>query len=127
MIHSILCVQIMCFAASLYVLFGSLCLEPSTSYSIHFFTQSVSSFRSACPYRHNLFRCSINIISFVPRISQRANEQMIKFWWRSGSGIPICIATLVRRTLVEVCTVPVLLVVIVGGMHCPSAFSCYYV
>jgi len=25
-------------------------LEPSTSYSIHFFTQSVSSFRNTCPY-----------------------------------------------------------------------------
>ena len=36
---------------SFHVLFGlPLGLEPSTSYSIHFFTQSVSSFRSTCPY-----------------------------------------------------------------------------
>ena len=36
---------------SLHVLFGlPLGLEPSTSYSIHFFTQSVSSFRNTCPY-----------------------------------------------------------------------------
>ena len=39
---------------------------------------------------------------------QWANEQMIKFWWRSGSRIRI--ATLVRRALAEVCTVPALLV-----------------
>jgi len=31
---------------------------------------------------------------------QCADEQMIKFWWRSGSGI----VTLARRALVEVCT-----------------------
>jgi len=46
-----------------------------------------------------------------------ANEQMIKFRWRSGSRIRIRIrmriATLVRRVLVEVCTVPVLL-----GINC---------
>ena len=40
---------------SLHVLFGLLLgLEPSTSYSIHFFTQSVSSFRSTRPYHRNL-------------------------------------------------------------------------
>jgi len=43
---------------------------------------------------------------------QCASEQMIKFRWRSdlpdgGSDI----ATLVRRALAEVCTVPVLLVI----------------
>ena len=38
-------------------------------------------------------------------------EQMIKFWWRSRSQIRIHILTLVRCALVEVCTVPVLLVV----------------
>jgi len=49
---------------SFHVLFGRpLGLEPSTSYSIHFFTQSVSSFRSTCPYHRNLFCYSINIIS----------------------------------------------------------------
>ena len=41
---------------------------------------------------------------------QWASEQMIKFWWRSRSQIPIWITALVRRALVEVCTVPVLLV-----------------
>jgi len=44
---------------------------------------------------------------------QWASEQTIKFWWRSGSQIPIRIriATLVRRALGEVCPVPVLLVI----------------
>jgi len=47
---------------------------------------------------------------------QLASEQMIKFWWRSGSRIRVRIririphATLIRRALAEVCTVPVLLV-----------------
>jgi len=43
---------------------------------------------------------------------QWADEQMIKFWWPSGSWIriQIHITTLVRHALVEVCTVPVLLV-----------------
>ena len=37
---------------SLHVLFGlPLGLEPSTSYSIHIFTQSVSSYRNRCPYQ----------------------------------------------------------------------------
>ena len=55
---------------SFHVLFGlPLGLEPSTSYSIHFFTQSVSSFRSTCPYHRYLFCCSINIISSIPSLS----------------------------------------------------------
>jgi len=76
-IHSILPVQITCLAifctTFLHVLFGvPLGLEPSTSYSIHFFTQSVSSFRNTCPYqwyRRNLFCCSINIMSSIPSLS----------------------------------------------------------
>jgi len=54
---------------SLHVLFGlPLGLEPSTSYSTHFFTQSESSFRNTCLYNHNLFCCSINIISSIPSL-----------------------------------------------------------
>ena len=41
---------------------------------------------------------------------QWASEEMIKFWWRSGWQIWIRIATLVRCALVQVCTLPVLLV-----------------
>jgi len=55
---------------SFHVLFGlPLGLEPSTSYSIHFFTESVSAFRSTCPYHRNLFCYSINIISSIPSLS----------------------------------------------------------
>ena len=41
---------------------------------------------------------------------QWANEQMLKFWWQSGSQIQIQIQIQVRNALAEVCTVPVLLV-----------------
>ena len=56
---------------SLHVLFGlPLGLEGSTWYSTHFFTQSVSSFRNTCPYHHNLFCCSINIITSISSLPQ---------------------------------------------------------
>jgi len=46
------------------VLFGlSLLLAHSTSYSIHFFTQSLCSFHSTCPYHRNLVCCSTKIMS----------------------------------------------------------------
>jgi len=49
---------------SLQVLFRlPLGLVPFTSYSIHFFTQSLSSFRSTCSYHCNVFRCSTEIMS----------------------------------------------------------------
>jgi len=54
---------------SLQVFFGlPLRLAPSTSYSIHFFTQSLSSFRSTCPYHRNLFCCSTEIMSTNPSL-----------------------------------------------------------
>ena len=47
---------------SVEVLFGlPLGLKPSTSYCIHFFTQSVSSFRNTCPCHRSLF-------AVVPRL-----------------------------------------------------------
>jgi len=49
---------------SVQVFFGlPLGLSPSTSYSIHFFTQSLSSFCNTCPYYCNLFCCSTEIMS----------------------------------------------------------------
>ena len=49
---------------SLQVFFGlPLGLVPSTSYSIHFFTKSLSSFRNTSPYQCNLFCCSTEIMS----------------------------------------------------------------
>jgi len=48
----------------LQVFFGLfLGLTPSTSYSIHFFTQSLSSFHNTCPYHRNLFCCSTEIVT----------------------------------------------------------------
>jgi len=40
-----------------------------SAYSIHFFAQSMSFFRSKCPYHCNLFCCSVNIISSIPSLS----------------------------------------------------------
>jgi len=57
---------------SLQVLFGlPLGLQPSTSYSIHFFNQSVSSFCNTYPYHSSLFCCSTKIISStcIPNLS----------------------------------------------------------
>ena len=54
-------------STSLQVLFG---LGPSsTSYSIHFFTQSLSSFRSICPYQRSLFCCNTSAMSSIPSVS----------------------------------------------------------
>ena len=58
------------YTTSLRVLFGlPLGLEPSTSYFIHFFTQSMSSFHNTCPYHRSLFCCDIKIISSIPSLS----------------------------------------------------------
>ena len=52
------------------VLFGlPMGLEPSTSYSIHFFTQSLSSFCNTCPYHRNLFCCSNDVMPTIPSLS----------------------------------------------------------
>jgi len=52
---------------SLQDLFGlRLGLGPSASYSIHFFTQSSSSFRITCPYQRSMFCCNTNAMSSIP-------------------------------------------------------------
>ena len=43
--------------------------EPSTTYFIHFFIQSVF-FCNTCPYYHSLFCCSIETISPISSLSQ---------------------------------------------------------
>jgi len=58
------------FVQSIQLFFGlPLGLAPSTSYSIHFVGQSLSSFRSTCPYHRNLFYCSSHIMSSNPSLS----------------------------------------------------------
>ena len=52
------------------VFFGlPLGLASYTSFSKNFFTQSMSSFRSTRSYHHNLFRCSIKIMSSNPSLA----------------------------------------------------------
>ena len=70
--RSILLVQITCLTIFSHNLFP--CPFSTTSWSgalhlIHFFTQSVYSFRTTCPYHRSLFCCSINIISSIPSLS----------------------------------------------------------
>ena len=61
--------RLSCLTTSLQVLFGlPLDLGPSTSNSMHFFTQS-SSFHSTCPYQCSLFCCNTNAISSIPSFS----------------------------------------------------------
>ena len=64
-IHSVqFTVPTVFFQYSVQVFFGlHLGLAPCTSYSILFFTQSLSSFRSTCSYHPNLFFCSTEIMS----------------------------------------------------------------
>jgi len=58
------------FTISVQVFFGlHFGLAPSTSYSIHFFTQSLSSFCSTCPFHCNLFCCNTEIMSSNPSLS----------------------------------------------------------
>jgi len=82
-IHSILPIQFKCLTfctTSLQVLFClPLGLAPSTSYSIHFFTQSLSSFCNTCPYHHNLFCCSTKIMSSNPCFSLKSLPGTLSF------------------------------------------------
>jgi len=70
MIHSNLPVQFTCFAVFFHNFCSSfLCLAPFTPYSIHFFIQSLSSFRRTCPYHCNLFCCNTEIMSSNSSVS----------------------------------------------------------
>jgi len=71
--------QSLCTTSS-HVLFGPpLGLQHTTSYSIHFFTQSLSSFRNTCPYRHSLFCCSSNVMSTIPSLSLNSLFETLSF------------------------------------------------
>jgi len=51
---------------SLQVFFGlPLGLAPSTSYSVHLFTQSLSSFRNTCPYHCSLFAVVLRLCHLI--------------------------------------------------------------
>ena len=73
-IHSILFVQFTCLTVvsdnlSPGPLWSSSWSWTSTSYSMHFFTQSSYSFRSTCPYQRSLFCCNTNAMSSIPSLS----------------------------------------------------------
>jgi len=73
-IYGILPIQLMCLTVFFYNLSPSFLWStswpaPSTSYSIHFFTQSLSFFCSTCPYHCNMFWCSTEIMSSNPTLS----------------------------------------------------------
>jgi len=54
---------------SVQIFFGlPLGLAPFASYSVHFVTQSLSSFHSICPYHCNLLCCSTKIMSSYPSL-----------------------------------------------------------
>ena len=83
-IHSILLVLFVCLTVlsttSLQVLFGlPVGLGPSTSYSMHFFTQSLSSFRSTCQCQRSLFCCNTNVISSLHNLSPSSHLGNLSF------------------------------------------------
>jgi len=60
---------------------------PSTSYYMHFFTQSSSSFCSTCPYQHSLFCCDTNAMlcyAILPPVilkdKQCLQPPLLKHW-----------------------------------------------
>ena len=97
-IRNILSVQFTCLTVffcttSLQVLFGQpLGLEPSTSYSIHFFTQSLSMFRKTCWCHRNLFCCSTEIMSSNPSPSLNSLVGTLSFTLMSHIHLTILIS-----------------------------------
>jgi len=85
-IHSILPAQSMCFIVSLHNLYPSPLRSTSwsitsTTYSIHFFTQPLSSFRNTSPYHRSLFCCSIE--TSISSLSLNSLfETLIFFLWK---------------------------------------------
>jgi len=71
--------QVFC-TTFLQVLFGlPLGLEPSTSYSIHFFVQSLSSFRNTCQYHCNMFIFSTKIMYAAHMVRSKSTKKQNKW------------------------------------------------
>ena len=78
---------------SFQVFFGlPLGLEPSTSCSIHFFTQSSTSFRNTWPYQRSLFCCSTNAMSSTPSLSLSSLLGSLSFSLRPHIHLTILIS-----------------------------------
>ena len=74
-IHSILHVQVSWLGVFLHNLSPSPLWSTrwsGTLHFIHFFIQSLSSFCNTCPYHHNLFCCSTEIMSSNPNLSHNS-------------------------------------------------------
>ena len=69
-------------------------LEPTTSYSIHLFTQSLSSFRNTCPYHRNLFCCSSDAMSTIPSLSLNSLFETLSFNFMPHIHLTILISAL---------------------------------
>jgi len=67
-------------------------LAPTTSYSIHFFTQSLPSFHNICPYHCNLFCCSTKIMSSNPSLSPNSLLGTLSFTLMSHIHLTILIS-----------------------------------
>ena len=81
---------------SFQVFFGLLLgLEPSTSCSIHFFTQSSSSFRNTWPYQRSLFCCNTNAMSSTPSLSLSSLLGSLSFSLTPHIHLTILISALV--------------------------------
>ena len=65
---------------------------PLHSYSVQFFTQSVSSFRNTCPYYRNLFWCSTKIISSIPSLPLNSLLGTLSFTLTSHTHLTILIS-----------------------------------
>ena len=93
-IHVILPVPSTHLTISLQVFFRlPLRLATSTSYSIHFITQSLSYFRNTCPYHRNLFHCSNEIMTSNPslkhtHITQPFYNSLDFVWDNLGEPVP---------------------------------------
>jgi len=51
-------------------------LKPYTSYSIHIFTESLSSFHRRSPYHHNMLCCSTEIMSSNPWLTLNSYSEL---------------------------------------------------
>ena len=69
-IHSILPIHFTCLTAFLHNLspWSTSGPDPSTTYSIRFFTQSSFSFHNICPYHCSMFCCSTEIMSSLSKL-----------------------------------------------------------
>jgi len=106
-IYGILSVQFTCLTVFFHNLSRSFLYLPlrlapsSTSYSIHFFIQSLSSFRNTCPCHRNLVCCSTEIMSPNPGLSQPFTWKCHLIFLSYGPGLTSMQHTTLHTTAVQ--------------------------